>query len=547
MLYVHAPEKRAENAATLLSEMSTDPHGDFSVSVYETARLVRHAPSLPGHARRVRFLLGEQRDTGAWGGPDEYGLVPTLSATAALLAVVRSLPAAIHSGVRRDEVACAVDLGLHALARVLDGGGRTRLPDTVAVEIVVPALITEINHQLDQNPPTGSTAWQNRRLPHPAGENGPLLAGLRDALARGHALPAKLAHTLEVFGDAAQGARFVQPEAGGIGCSPAATAAWLGDDAVRAGRHPCVRYLEDVQARGGGAVPVATPLSLFERAWVLSTLAGVGLVPRPPGDLVRELHAAFGEAGVAGGAGLPPDADDTATTLAALARLGSPRSPDCLWAYQEPDGHFACFFAERTPSTSTNAHVLQAFGTSRTPDGSRASRYTRAMAGITRWLCERQEPDGSWSDKWHASPYYATACCALALTDHGGDPATAAVRGAVDWVLDTQRSDGSWGRWAGTFEETAYAVQILCRTPARADGKTDGAVDRAVARGYSRLLRPDGDEPHPPLWHDKDLYTPIRIVRAEGIAARHLAATRPSGAATAARADAGSPTSGEPR
>jgi halimadienyl-diphosphate synthase len=518
--YTPATKGRAENVASLLSEMRSDAHGEFSPSVYETARLVRFAPSLRGHARRVRYLLDAQRDDG-WGGPDEYGLVPTLSATAALLAVLDD-PA---GGTGDGEVMGAVDRGLRVLFEPRTGKA-ARLPDTVAVELLVPGLLAEIDGRLDGNLPPGLAAWRDRRLPRPgpahrAAENGQLLDGLRAALLGGHALPAKLAHTLEVFGDAALGARFTEPTAGGIGCSPAATAAWLGDGAVRAGSHPCVRYLDEVQDRGGGPVPVAAPLPVFERAWVLSTLAGVGLVRHSPDDLVRDLHAAFGEIGVAGGAGLPPDADDTATTLTALARLGSPRSPECLLAYRQRDGHFTCFFDERTPSTSTNAHVLQAFGASVVRE-----EYRPVMAGVADWLCDRQEPDGSWSDKWHASPYYATACCVLALADHGGERAAGALRGAVGWVLDTQRPDGSWGRWAGTFEETAYAVQILCRCRALG-GVPDDAVDRAIAGGYARLLRADPDEPHPPLWHDKDLYTPLRIVRAEGMAARYLAAGGP--------------------
>jgi len=32
---------------------------------------------------------------------------------------------------------------------------------------------------------------------------------------------------------------------------------------------------------------------------------------------------------------------------------------------------------------------------------------------------------------------------------------------------------------------------------------------------------------HPPLWHGKDLYTPIRVVRAEVLAALHLAYANP--------------------
>jgi hypothetical protein len=33
------------------------------------------------------------------------------------------------------------------------------------------------------------------------------------------------------------------------------------------------------------------------------------------------------------------------------------------------------------------------------------------------------------------------------------------------------------------------------------------------------LQQSAGDLKHPPLWHGKDLYTPIRVVRAEGLAA----------------------------
>jgi halimadienyl-diphosphate synthase len=526
--------------AWLVSEMSADPHGEFSLSVYETGRLVRHVPSLHGHAHRVRFLLDEQQSVGSWGWPQEYGIVPTLSATEALLAVLcgHSVPT-----VPQEQLVSSVNRGLTELFEWLNTNEKAPLPDTVGVEVVVPSLINEINAHLDQDPPPGMGVWRGRRLAHHADADDGLLSDLRGALVQGHVLPMKLAHTLEVFGDAGRGARFVEPVEGIVGCSPAATAVWLGDGAVRVGRHSSVRYLVEVQARGGGPVPMAAPLPVFERAWVLSTLASAGLVPQVPRDLVRGLHAAFSELGVAGGTGLPPDADDTAIALGALARL-DPRSPDCLWAYQQPDGHFACFFDERTPSSSTNAHVLQAFGACLTPDLPGRSRYEHAIARLTEWLCERQEPDGRWWDKWHASPYYATACAALALSAHGGGHAVGALRRAVGWVLDTQRPDGSWGWWAGTIEETAYAVQILSRVRVRAG---DRAVDRAVAKGYLRLLSAGDDGGrYTPLWHDKDLYTPVRIVRAERLAALFLAEANPRVAELVARPNGGRSTGKEP-
>jgi halimadienyl-diphosphate synthase len=481
--------------------------------------------------RRVRFLLDQQHREGGWGGVGEYGLVPTLSATEALLTVLRNMPPGNGSRVRYEEVMTSVDRGLRTLFKWLGTDNQLPLPDTVAVEIVVPGLIDEINShldRLDREPLTELAAWNGgHRLPPPPGADGELLAGLRKQVSRGHLLPTKLLHSLEAIGPVAQGAPFVEPVQGSVGCSPAATAVWLGDRAVRARRHPTVRYLEAAQERGGGPVPVATPLAVFERSWVLSTLTGANITISAPQALARSLHAAFGEFGVAGGSGLPPDADDTATALYALARLGSPRSPDCLWTYRAEE-HFVCFPAERTPSTSTNAHVLQAIGACLAAGLPRSSRYLDTVDELSGWLCDQQEADGNWRDKWHASPYYATACCAVALADHGGDRVTATVRKAVEWVLGTQRPDGSWGRWAGTQEETAYAMQILLRTRTP---RADNVIERAAARGCLVLLRSDQDPQHPPLWHDKDLYTPVRIVCAERLAALHLARANPRVAA----------------
>ncbi|MFF5986896.1 prenyltransferase/squalene oxidase repeat-containing protein [Prauserella flavalba] len=498
-----------ETVTALVADMAADPWGRFSPSVYETGRLVALTPSLPRHPERVRFLLREQHGDGRWGGPGDYDIVPTLSATHALLTEA-------HRPGAHPEVARAADRGVRALADRLRPN--TVLPDTVAVELMVPGLVAEVNAHL--------TRRGDAPLPLPEGTRPQLLEQLRAAVAQGHALPEKLLHSLEIIGPVARGADSVELVRGAIvGCSPSATATWLGDEAAGAGAHPGVRYLRAVQDAGGG-VPVAAPLALFERSWVLSTLVSAGLDVRVPRELVDDLHAAFSPEGAAGGAGLPPDVDDTATALYALALLGSPRSPECLWHY-EADDHFRCFPEERTPSTSANAHALQAIGASLTPDLPGRERYVAAARTLTRWLSEQQNTDGSWHDKWHASPFYATACCATALAEYGGADGSKAVRRAVDWLLATQRKDGSWGRWRGTREETAYAVRTLLHQGV----PTTEATARAAARGAAHLLTTDGDTAHLPLWHDKDLYTPLRIVEVEIIAALHLAHTVPAVAA----------------
>lgn len=419
---------------SLLAELTDDPWSGVTPSVYETGRLVALAPWLTGHDARIRYLENTQHADGTWGGPGEYALVPTLSAVDAL---------GDHPRARR---------GLEALRRLLSR--KPKLPDTVAVELIVPALAERLGLRTPFDP-----------LPLHALRHRPL--------------PEKLWHTLEIFGPRPE----VTTVNGIVAASPAATAVQLRGPS----RSQSLDYLETVQRRHGGPVPAGVPVPLFERSWIIVALKSAGLdVPDP---MVDQLKAAFTDEGAAGGPGLPADADDTATALHALALCDSPRPTEVLHRYREAR-HFACFPHERTPSTSTNAHALQALGDDRQ---------------LEEWLRDMQEPDGFWRDKWHASPYYATACVTNAL--QGNEK-------AVDWVLKTQRYDGSWGRWEGTYEETAYAIRILSHSRQH--------VGRAIARG-AEFMRNWGDRQHPPLWHDKDLYTPTRIVRAEGQAALHLA------------------------
>jgi halimadienyl-diphosphate synthase len=559
-----APRAAETNAAAaLVAEMSSDFWGAVSPSVYETARLVTLAPWLAGHPQRVLFLLRNQRRDGSWGTPDGYGLVPTLSATEALLTSLRrwrhggSEPALDYA-----DVLSAADRGLQALFGWLRADARIALPDTVAAEIVIPALVAQVNTHLDgfgSAPVSGLDRWRDSGyldrwrdggyldrwrdggpLRLPPGVDDGLLARLGHLVRQGYGLPTKLWHSLEAVGPLVRGASFIHPVHGAVGCSPAATAAWLPEGT---GCPAAVDYLHAVQQRDGGPVPGVTPITVFERAWVLATLTSAGISVRVPQEIVDSLHAAFGAGGVAAGPGLPPDSDDTAVALYALAQVGSPRSLDCLLAYRV-GAHFSCFPDERTPSTSTNAHILQTFGRYLEHNFPQRFRHHTAIGKLAKWLRDCQEADGNWWDKWHASPYYATAHCTTALHRHSRKASTSTVSRAVEWLLGSQRADGSWGRWRGTYEETAYAVQTLLRTRV---SRADRAVEQAAARGCVFLQRSGGDHPYPPdlrpphpqpaqpqpaLWHDKDLYTPVRVVRAEGLAALHLAYANPHVAAS---------------
>jgi len=514
-------------ARELIADILARPWGRVSPSVYETGRLVTLAPWLAGHSRRVEFLVSAQLHDGSWGAPDGYALVPTLSATEALLTTLRRMHdragTTAAGPVGRASVADAASRGLRMLFGCLHGHPRLPTPDMPAIDLILPTLVELINEHLEwinDSPTADLHAWRgSARLRLPAGIDGVLLAGIRSKLAAGAAVPDKLLHSLEVGGASARGALGVRPVCPGtVGASPAATAAWLGERGHSGPAERAIGYLEAVIGEHGGPVPCGIPVTVFERSWVLSGLAGAGIEVAVPAQLVASLTENIAETGVAGGAGLPPDADTTAVTLLTLDQLGAGREPDCLWVY-ETATHFCTWQGESNPSTSVNSHVLETFGSWIARRGSEVDRYVAAAERISSWLCDQQEADGRWVDRWHASPFYAVSCCALALHRFGGDQSRLAVRKAVKWILSTQRADGSWGRWRGTMEETAYSMQVLLRTGSAAHDR----IPSAVARGHGYLVQSIGRSDHPPLWHDKDLYLPTAIVQAAVLGALHLA------------------------
>jgi hypothetical protein len=516
-------------AAELIREMIDDPLGDVAPSTYDTARLVSLAPWLDGHAARLDFLCDTQGRDGAWGAPDGYGIVPTLSATEALIACLRRPPGP-ERGIDPGRLAAAAARGLAALRRWLERGTTVAVPDTIAVELVVPAMVAAINRQLDAEavePSPHSERWSvRRRLGVPAGFDPDAPAALRARIDRAEPVPQTWWASVESIEVPIAGIDRVRPVDGAVACSPAATAAWLA--AIRgvssAGSTgtaiaDAVRYLDRLQARGGGPVPGVTPITYFEWAWVLSGLADVAPGRPVAPELLDGLAAALGPHGAPAAPGLPPDCDDTAVVLTALARHGRSHRPDCLLRYRTDD-HFACFPAERTPSTSTNAHALEAVECAVADRPAMWPRLAPAITAVSRWLLDAQDADGSWQDKWHASPFYATFCCVRALGMRVNNAHRDALRRAVDWVLAMQRSDGSWGRWTGTVEETAYAVQIL------ASGGAASRLDMraAVAAAAAYLRAHHVTAAHPGLWHAKDLYAPTRVIRAARLGA--LAAAR---------------------
>ncbi|EDY48873.1 ent-copalyl diphosphate synthase [Streptomyces clavuligerus] len=488
--------------------MDGDPWGRTSPTVYETARVHAWAPHLPGRDRRVTWLLDQQRAGGLWGdGPPAYQVLPTLAAVTALLAELDRHPEAGHSSLG-GRLAAAVAAGLDTLHGL---SHHDPLPDTAAVELLVPGLITEVNDRLDAIDPE---AAHPALAPVPHGRRLTAVHGipalprhrLAERLARFARLPVKLHHCFEALAPVCPPGLVPARPDHLLGSSSAATAAWLATATAAPGAPGLDRLLRSTAARYGGLFPETARITVFERLWVLTTLHRAGLLATFEPLARRWVSALAAPGGVPGVPGFEPDADDTAVTLHLATELGVPYRPEVLDPFRTGD-HFACYLGEDTGSVSTNAHVLLALGTwtRHHPDTADHGNTIRLLG---RWLVERQHGDGHWDDKWHASPYYATAKVTAALSRHGGPEAADALRRAARWVRETRRTDGSWGIWGGTAEETAYAAQILLDAP---EPPTD-----VLGCAHAHLTaRADDDGPPPALWHDKTLFAPDAIVRAE--------------------------------
>lgn len=473
------------SADFLLRDLAADPWGLVTPSVYETGRLVATAPWLPRHDQRLTYLVEWQRGDGGWGPPDlGYCLVPSLSAVDALLRVEG-----------RPDVDAAADAGISFLRRAL--AAAVPLPDTPAIDLIVPSLLETLNQRLSPSLPIPATITDRR------------LRAVRRAARTTPELPTKLAHALEVLGPDARGRGHLSVN-GAVGASPAATAAWLGNARDSA----AYEYLASTVHRHDGPVPVCAPIATFERCWVLAALTRAEIPFTDPAGLLHELDIQLGPQGLPTAPGLPTDADTTAAALYVLARHGYRHTPDPLRPYERYD-NYCTWPGEDGTSVTTNAHVLE---TLTFIDNNSGTVPSPSAAKLIDWLCVQQRPDGSWLDRWHASPYYATKAAALALHDHErtNPAARDAVRHARRWILDSQRVDGSWGIWAGSAEETAYALQTLIQTTTSPHPE----VHRAVARGVSALEY--GALAASALWHDKDLYRPGRIIAAEILTAVHL-------------------------
>lgn len=463
-------------------------------------------PGAPRFPAALAWLVEHQRPDGSWGGAVRYEHDRVLGTLAAL--------GSLAAFGRRAEDREAVARGTRYLwqrGHLLAG----EPVEPVGCELLLPALVERARHAGVPVPPHldiyGRERAEKLRLLPP------------DAL---YSPRVTVVHSLEFLGDAGDlaGLRAARGANGALGNSPAATAYYL----ARTDDPRALAYLEDCLARNGGATaPVLHPCETFELLWAAYHLFLAGA---PAARLLgRADRATLAAALRADGVSLSPtfpiaDADDTAVALLLLHELGEPVAPGVLARFAlGPGGCFASFPHERHASVGVNLHALHAIA--RVP-GYRDRE--RTMARLLDYLAGEQRGGLYWLDKWHISPFYATAHALCVLADLPPDLAARAAPladRAREWVRQTQNADGSWGFYGEpTAEETAYGVLALAR--GAADGPS--ARDRRRCAAGLRYLRTldaatAGTEDYPPLWIDKCLYTPTLVVRATIAAALAVA------------------------
>jgi halimadienyl-diphosphate synthase len=486
----------AQPAATrqLLASLQ---QGAISAAAYDTAFVARlrdvNDPNAIAYPQTLGWLLRSQNPDGSFGTTlpiPKDKLVSTLSALVALA----DLPPNLQDGA-------AHRARVKALRFVHEDTGNWQTgPDLAGFELVLPAMLD---------------AAKLRELPLPY-ERFMGISAQRDAKI-GHIPPrlvynvaTPLLHSIEYLGNRLdiEAARKQLSPNGSFANSPSATAYFL----LKTRDEQANEYIAMLlRNRGDGSLPTVAPFEVFEIAWVLYNLARADLRPAEAQPLVRYLAQALTDDGVGVSMeGLRPDSDDTALTLSVLHRYGFPISAGPLRPF-EGVNFFFTFPLERDASVTANAHVLEVLQA--------APPFPRQhviQQKVLKYLRDARVDGDHWVDKWHGSPFYATAHAVFALTASAPDLCMPAFK----WFSKSQREDGSWGWFnQGTAEETAYAVQALMLAPAEFRAEIKEQLRRAAA-----YLNETEGEPVIPMWVGKTLYGPIQVVRSAVLSAQILLA-----------------------
>lgn len=489
---------------TLFASLGTDG-GQISPSVYDTAQLLRLYPQQTDQTAVVAWLLAQQQADGGWGDATVpiARTVPTFSAMIAL-----------HEYRHNQGVQAAIDGALAFLETAQEQWADVKIDALpIATEMILPYLIAvaiELDLPVSKTPYRSIYQIQQQKLK--------LIKG---KYFRPGSPPT---YSWEAFcGDAQQ---IVPDCSGGIGHSPAATAAWLqqadhhahlAKDAALA-RHYLMQAADATGVGIPGVVPNVWPITGFELSYAPYVLLVTSLLELPAlqdlvAPLLDELCTILQRgAGVSFGEYFTPDVDDTGLVLGVLQAHNREVDLGAILQFRK-GAYFSTFHQELNPSVMANAHAL--YGLANT---------TERSLPTEEFLRSQQQSDGRWlADKLHSSWLYTTLEVIIILNRLGyrGE-----LQRALQALIAQQRADGSWGSGqASSRLETSYALIALALL--QSNGLLCSAGSQALRQGHQWLHQAlcAADRAEEKLWIGKELYSPYRVDQIYELSA--LLATQP--------------------
>ncbi len=478
--------------------------GHMASTAYDTAWAARLGEidwNLSSHA--LSWLAENQLPDGSWGAPAPMYYHDRVICTLAAMI-------ALNVQGRRGHDKSQIERGKQALERIVAGATQGLQSDpngaTVGFEMIAPTLTHEAE-KLGIIPHQG-----NRILGRLSKLRAKKLSYLQGKMISRQVTMAFSAEMAGADGQHMLDIENLQEGNGSVGVSPSATAYFATH--LKKGDAAGLKYLQSILKPDGG-LPNVAPFDVFEIGWTLwnlSLIPGLSQTERIRKKLKPFLdflsRAWQPKAGVGFAAGYSvKDSDDTGLVYETLLRYGIEKDLASVLMYEEKD-HFRCFDLEANPSISANIHVLAALRQAGLND------KNSSVQKIIHFLRRARGAQPFWLDKWHSSPYYATSHAVIACAGLAND----AVEESVQWILKTQNSNGSWGTYLPTAEETAYAIQALWIWNQRV-----AHIPKTILKNGARWLKENMDQPYPPLWIGKCLYSPNLVIRSAVISALALA------------------------
>lgn len=476
--------------------------GHMASTAYDTAWAARLGEiDWELSSRALSWLAENQLPDGSWGAsaPMYYHdrVICTLAAMIALS--VRG---------RRGHDKTQIENGKNALERIVGGATQGLQSDpngaTVGFEMIAPTLAAEAENLgiiKDQG---------NRILGRLSKLRAKKLSYLQGKMISRNVTMAFSAEMAGTDGQHMLDVENLQESNGSVGVSPSATAYFV--TYIKKSDEASLRYLRSILKPDGG-LPNVAPFDVFEIAWALWNLSLIPGLSQNLGEKLRP-HLEFlskawqPKAGIGFAAGYSvKDSDDTGLVYDTLLRYGIEKDLASVLLYEEKD-HFRCFDLEANPSISANIHVLGALGQAG------LNEKNSSVQKVIHFLRKTKGQQPFWMDKWHSSPYYATSHAIIACAGLAND----LVEESVEWILKSQNANGSWGTYVSTAEETAYAIQALWVWNQKV-----ARIPKAILKNGARWLKEHMNQPYPPLWIGKCLYSPNLVIRSAVISALALA------------------------